>query len=202
MKKLFIYALVAGSLLMASCGGSAKKAEESKAVVYAKNFVDLELKGDYQGMQLVNAEMDKYISTLSYEEQAKFVEELSAEVDKYVSTLPKEEKVIFEDMTEVSVIIYHTGLAVTENALAAKLVGEWSGAEGTLTLNKDGKFLHHIGHSATLPMVLEGSWRVDCSENQKCLILKYDFDEVLTFTINGETLEGVGDSEGETYTRL
>ena len=197
MKKLFICALVAGSLLMASCGGSSKKAK-----VYAKNFIDLELKGDYQGMELVNAEMDEYISTLSYEEQAKFVEELSAEVDKYVSTLPTKEKVIFEDMTEVSVIIYHTGLAVTEKALAAKLVGEWFGAGGTLTLNKDGKFIHHMGHSATMPMIEKGSWRVDCSENQKCLILKYDFDEVLTFTINGETLEGVGDSEGETYTRL
>ena len=197
MKKLFICALVAGSLLMASCGGSSKKAE-----VYAKNFVDLELKGDYQGMKLVNAEMDKYISTLSYEEQAKFVEELSAEVDKYVSTLPKEEKVIFEDMTEVSVIIYHTGLAVTENALAAKFVGEWFGAGGTLTLNKDGKFIHHMGHSATLPMIEKGSWRMDCGEGQKNLVLMYDGGDPVYYAVSGETLEGVGDAEGETYTRL
>lgn len=187
---------------MASCGGSSKKAaesEESKAVVYAKNFVDLELKGDYQGMELVNAEMDKYMSTLSYEEQAKFVEELSAEVDKYVSTLPKEEKVKFEDMTEVSVIIYNTGLAVTENALAAKLVGEWSGdASGPLTLNKDGKFTHKLG-AAAWAVVEDGSWHVDCSENQKCLILEYSGGDVVTCYINDETLVSTNE---ETFTRL
>lgn len=187
---------------MASCGGSAKKAEESKAVVYAKNFVDLELKEDYQGMELATAEMNKYMSTLSYEEQAKFVEELSAEVDKYVSTLPKEEKVKFEDMTEVSVTIYYTGLAVTENALAAKLVGEWFGVGGHLTLNKDGKFIHHMGHSATMPMIETGSWRMDCGEGQKNLVLMYDSGDTVYYAVSGEMLEGVGDDEGETYTRL
>ena len=188
---------------MASCGGSAKKAaeqEESKAVVYAKNFVDLELKEDYQGMKLVTEEMDKYISTLSYEEQAKFVKELSAEVDKYVSTLPKEKKVIFEDMTEVSIIINLTDLAVTENALAAKLVGEWFGdASGPLTLKKDGKFTHTLG-AAAWAIVEEGSWHVDCSENQKCLILKYSGGEdVVTCYINDETLVSTNE---ETFTRL
>lgn len=179
---------------MASCGGSAKKAE-----VYAKNFVDLELKEDYQGMELVTADMNKYMSTLSYEEQAKFVEELSAEVDKYVSTLPKEEKVIFEDMTEVSIIVYYAGLAVTENALAAKLVGEWLGdASGPLTLNKDGKFTHNIGFATWAP-VEDGSWRVDCSENQKCLILEYSGGDVVTCYINDETLVS---TDEETFTRL
>ena len=187
---------------MASCGGSAKKAaeqEESKAVVYAKNFVDLELKGDYQGMNLVTEEMDKYMSTLSYEELAKFVKELSAEVDKYVSTLPKEKKVIFEDMTEVSVIINYADLAVTEKALAAKLVGEWFGdASGPLTLNKDGKFTHTLG-AAAWAVVEEGSWSVRGEMDGTNLVLKYNNGAVVYCTINDETLVS---TEEETFTRL
>ena len=80
MKKLFICALVAGSLLMVSCGGSPKKAAEpekskSKAEIFAEKLFEVEAKDDYQGMELVNAEIEKYINSLSEEEKVKFLAE-------------------------------------------------------------------------------------------------------------------------------
>ena len=187
---------------MASCGGSAKKAEESKAVVYAKNIIDAELKGDRTAEDSLYAELVEYMSTLSEEEIEKFKKELWAETDKYVSTLSKEDKVKYEENTievEVDNIIYYASVAATEKTLAAKIVGEWFGdASGPLTLNKDGKFTHTLG-AAAWAVVEGGSWSVNCMENQKSLILKYSSGDVVTCYINDETLVSTNE---ETFTRL
>ena len=65
---------------MASCGGSPKKAVEpeeskSKAEIFAEKLFEVEAKEDYQGMELVNAEIEKYINSLSEEEKVKFLAE-------------------------------------------------------------------------------------------------------------------------------
>ena len=85
MKKLFICALVAGSLLFASCGGSSKKAaepEKSQAEIFAEKAVELEAKSDYDGLMLLDAEIEKYFKNLSPEEQAKFEADFETAIAK------------------------------------------------------------------------------------------------------------------------
>ena len=63
---------------MVSCGGSPKKAaepEKSKAEIFAKRLMEVEAKDDYEGMELLNAEIEKYLNSLSEEEKEKFAAE-------------------------------------------------------------------------------------------------------------------------------
>ena len=86
MKKLFICALVAGSLLFASCGGSSKKAEEKpKAEVFAEKFVEAESKGDMAAAIALYEEVEKYVNSLSDEERAKFEADLDTAVAKLMA---------------------------------------------------------------------------------------------------------------------
>lgn len=79
---------------------------------------------------------------------------------------------------------------------SAEVVGNWFGdASGTLTINKNGKFAHRFGASATMSVVENGSWRL--SRNK--LILRYSNGETTTCTVSGKRM--VSDDE-ETFTRI
>ncbi|MBO7306961.1 MAG: SH3 domain-containing protein [Alistipes sp.] len=79
---------------------------------------------------------------------------------------------------------------------AAEVVGNWMGDEsGTLTVNKNGKFTHQFGASATMGIVENGSWRL--SHNK--LVLVYADGEVVACTVSGKKMNA---DDGETFTRL
>jgi hypothetical protein len=79
---------------------------------------------------------------------------------------------------------------------AAEVVGDWFGdASGTLAVNKNGKFTHRFGASATMGVVENGSWHLSRSK----LVLKYNNGDVVTCTVSGKKMES---NDGETFTRL
>ena len=79
---------------------------------------------------------------------------------------------------------------------ATDVVGEWSGSESAcLKIKDNGKFVHQLGFSATMSVVLDGTWRL--SRNK--LVLKYSDGEITTCTVNGK--EMVSDGE-EVFTRF
>ena len=80
---------------------------------------------------------------------------------------------------------------------AADVVGDWSGSESAcLTIKSNGKFVHRLGYSPTMAVVLDGTWYL--SRNK--LVLKYDDeDNIVTCTVNGDGM--VSDGE-EVFTKL